>query len=125
MTSSKKTKQSSPLGTMFPEIMDELANIPSPNGFCQLCEKCPQESITFDSEVVEFQYKGQTKGSSTSLHSVSEIAERMNIHPAAIPLHMSDINRPVYSIDSKLYVNLVDLKHLVEVHGVLPCIMRG
>jgi len=125
MANSKKTKQSAPLGTMFPELMEELAGIPSPNGICQVCEECPQGSISFDSKAIEFRYKGQIKGNSTPLHNVSEIAERMNIHPAAIPLHMSDINRPVYSIGDELYVDLNDLKYLIEVHGVQPCIMRG
>lgn len=125
MASSKKTHQPEPLGAMFPELMEELADIPSPNGICQVCEECPQGSISFDSKVIEFRYEGQVKGSSAPLHSVSEIAERMNIHPAAVPLHMSDINRPVYSIGDELYVALDDLKYLIEVHGVLPCIMRG
>ena len=125
MASSQKAMKDIPLGNMFPDLMDELANMPSPNGICELCEDCPQKAMEFDNYIIRFQYDGKTKGSSTPLHSVTEIAERMNIHPAVIPLHMSDIDRPVYSIGDELFVDLDDLKHLIEVHGVLPCVMRG
>ncbi len=76
-------------------------------------------SFEFDLNSIEISYDGELLGKTVPLLNVEDVAAEMDLHPRAIPTHMAANSLPLYSIGDDIFIDLNDLKHLIEDIGVV------
>lgn len=76
-------------------------------------------AFEFDLSSKKIVSDGELLGETIPLLNVEDVAAKMDLHPMAIPTHMAANSLPLYSIGEEVYVDLLDLKHLIEDIGVV------
>jgi|APHig6443718053_1056840.scaffolds.fasta_scaffold197543_1 hypothetical protein len=74
-------------------------------------------SFGYTAHSLEISHDGQVMGQTIPLIRVEEVAKIIGVHRMAIPLHMVEHDLPVYSIGEDDYINMEDLKFLIEEVG--------
>lgn len=73
--------------------------------------------ISFDVHGLTISQGGKVIGHTVPLVLVEDVAKSLGVHRMAIPIHMVEHDFPVYSIGNDDFINLEDLKILIEEIG--------
>ena len=70
--------------------------------------------LSFDVHGLAISHEGEVVGHTIPLARVADVAKSLGVHRMAIPIHMVEHDLPVYSVGEEDFINLEDLKFLIE-----------
>ncbi|WP_243438988.1 hypothetical protein [Fundidesulfovibrio soli] len=73
--------------------------------------------FAYSAKSLAISHDGEVIGQTIPLARVEDVAKRIGVHRMAIPIHMIEHDLPVYSIGSDDFINMEDLKFLIEEIG--------
>ena len=104
MTKGKNSKDKQPsTGSLDFKIVNPVTGAPS--------------HLSFDVHGLTISRDGEEIGHTVPLARVADVAKGLGVHRMAIPIHMVEHDLPVYSVGEEVFINLEDLKFLIEEVG--------